>query len=371
MTRARVRSACHWSALHACNVACNFAKDSASVSSQTSPCRLIFGPCFQNTEETILAHGAGSTGAAGSMSEVTLQPMGSMPTSWSVRWQQRVPVKPAAQRGQGPSHRPAHEPGQTSGARWPDSELKYARAASSDRIDEHQSFSVVPRRTLVEARVGEPIDWGRVEAPEGGLNTSTLRWLASQPLWEVAPPSPSPLPPAAAEEQAPAVDISEGEASGAHGEDAGAPSSDADDSMKSTAETTTDDKDAADPEGTPAPAPAPAPAKAPAAKAPAASTALVPARPPAQLEVHAARETDSVVVRVLTEGSRMRLLATCALPDGSMRACIVPEGSDAPLGWLTTQHADGKPTLRRAWSGPLYEALIPLKVRRHYETSSR
>ena len=57
----------------------------------------------------------------------------------------------------------------------------------------------------------------------------------------------------------------------------------------------------------------------------------------------------------------MRYLATCALPDGSKRACIVPEGSDVPLGWATICGADGVPLLRRAWAGTLYEALIPLK----------
>ena len=105
------------------------------------------------------------------------------------------------------------------------------------------------------------------------------------------------------------------------------------------------------------------------------------------LPVHAEKDSASEVVRMLPPRTRLRILATIELDDGTLRALIVldesmtnegrqprsPRGSSAnvaPLGWATRMTADGE-ALIHLHARPFYVAEgLPLKVRSAFDELS-
>ena len=220
---------------------------------------------------------------------------------WSARWQQNVepaspllkneaclvtPSKPIKASTRDPASGHLFQLGRlpVTGFRFPEHELSVGkqqdpRTRRSPLQRDVPEARMVKIKALLDAPPTTPINWGAVEAPTGGLSTSTLRWLAAQPVWEVAP--------LAAHEQRPQTGASESHL----------------------------------------------------------------------IEAQNSREPFSGVVERLREGTRLRVLATSTLPNGSHRACIVRDGEANPIGWID------QTDIRRSWPRPMYEALIPLKVR--------
>lgn len=56
--------------------------------------------------------------------------------------------------------------------------------------------------------------------------------------------------------------------------------------------------------------------------------------------------SDKVAGVDLTKGTRVHVLETRTMPDGAHRACIAPEGSEAPHGWVTSVTKDGIENIR-------------------------
>lgn len=91
---------------------------------------------------------------------------------------------------------------------------------------------------------------------------------------------------------------------------------------------------------------------------------------PRELEVNAECDPNSSVVAELQPLRRLRVLVTRKLEDGTVRACVVLEGSTTPLGWVTSMSADGVPHIY-LYSRPLYEVCTSPKVRSSYDPTSR
>ena len=91
---------------------------------------------------------------------------------------------------------------------------------------------------------------------------------------------------------------------------------------------------------------------------------------PRELMVNAECDPSSSVVAELQPLRRLRVLVSQKLDDGTVRACIVLEGSTTPLGWVTSMSADGVPHIY-LYSRPLYEVCTAPKVRLSYDPTSR
>lgn len=86
--------------------------------------------------------------------------------------------------------------------------------------------------------------------------------------------------------------------------------------------------------------------------------------------VHSECEATSRVVAELLPFTQFRILLQRTSRDGARRANIVVDGIEKPLGWLTIVSKDGA-ALAHLYARPLYEVVSPVKVHRHFETTSR
>ena len=75
-------------------------------------------------------------------------------------------------------------------------------------------------------------------------------------------------------------------------------------------------------------------------------------------------------IETLKPFTKLCVLAVREQSDGSKRACVVREGGTHPLGWLTSTSADGVPFIYR-YARPLYETACPVKVRKHFDATSK
>ncbi len=89
------------------------------------------------------------------------------------------------------------------------------------------------------------------------------------------------------------------------------------------------------------------------------------------INVHEGANLDTRLVTQLAAHTRLYVVDSCWLDDSTKRVLIVLEGDDAPLGWATAITPDGIPLIY-LFARPLYEvAKQPLKVRQHFEQSSK
>lgn len=91
------------------------------------------------------------------------------------------------------------------------------------------------------------------------------------------------------------------------------------------------------------------------------------------LTVHESSEPMSPVVTELEPHTPLCVIAMEELSDGTKRARIVrhtPTQAAPPLGWVTAKTADGR-ALLHYFARPLYEIIVPTKVRHHAKTDSR
>ena len=91
---------------------------------------------------------------------------------------------------------------------------------------------------------------------------------------------------------------------------------------------------------------------------------------PPHVKVHQSRELASEKVGVLSPGTRLHILATCMLNDGTKRACVVLEGAPQAMGWVTTHTSDAQVIIHR-YARPLYEVISPPKVRKSEVLTSK
>lgn len=88
------------------------------------------------------------------------------------------------------------------------------------------------------------------------------------------------------------------------------------------------------------------------------------------IDVNVTHDPTSPTTAQLSPCTRLHLLATHELPDGTKRACIVLEGSVRPLGWATTRSARGVAYIHR-YARPVYEVVSAAKVRKEEALNSR
>ena len=80
----------------------------------------------------------------------------------------------------------------------------------------------------------------------------------------------------------------------------------------------------------------------------------------------------SGIVKRLQPGTKIHLLSTCVLNDGTRRACVALQGSISALGWVSARNESGAPLFHR-YARPLYEVVSPspLKLRRLQDKNSQ
>lgn len=90
-----------------------------------------------------------------------------------------------------------------------------------------------------------------------------------------------------------------------------------------------------------------------------------------QVNVHETVDLDSKLVATLPAHTRLYVVDSKMLNDGTKRALVVLEGDNAPLGWASATTPEGQPLIYM-FARPLYEVgQLPLKVRMHFDQTSR
>ena len=89
------------------------------------------------------------------------------------------------------------------------------------------------------------------------------------------------------------------------------------------------------------------------------------------INVHESWELDSAKVTELAPHTRLHVVDSRRLDDGTKRVLVLLEGENAPLGWATGMTPDGLPLIY-LYARPLYEVVKkPLKVRKGFDQLSR